>query len=261
MGNAGNSMALRPYIVGNWKMNGTRAMLVEARAIGRAAARYPDIDVALAPPFTLLHPMAEAVPELAIGGQDCHASASGAFTGNVSATMLADAGGRFAIVGHSERRSLHREDNRIVREKAQAALAADLAVIVCVGETEQERDSGQAQAVVTAQLAGSLPQGDGAATRLAVAYEPVWAIGTGRVPGIDDVAAMHLAIRAHLMAAYGEAGAGVRILYGGSVNPGNAAQLLGIAEVAGALVGGASLTAESFVAIINAVANQAAPIE
>src|SRR5579863_4917804 len=207
----GNFMALRPYVVGNWKMHGTRAMLSEARAIGRAAARYPNIDVGIAPPFTLLHPMAEAVPELAVGAQDCHASASGAFTGNVSAQMLVDAGARFTIVGHSERRDLHCEDNDAVRNKAQAAFAAGLSVILCVGESEAERDSGQAEAVVLAQLDGSLPRGEGMATKLAVAYEPVWAIGTGRVPTVEDVGAMHRAIRGRLLAIYGESGAGVRI--------------------------------------------------
>jgi triosephosphate isomerase len=245
-------MALRPYIVGNWKMHGTRAMLSEARAIGRAAARYPNIDVGIAPPFTLLHPMAEAVPELAVGAQDCHASVSGAYTGNVSAPMLADAGARFTIVGHSERRDMHREDNAAVRAKAEAALAASLSVILCVGESEAQRDSGQADAVVMAQLDGSLPQSEAAAAKLAVAYEPVWAIGTGRVPTVADIAAMHRAIRARLLATYGEDGASVRILYGGSVNAANAEELLGADEVSGALVGGASLSAESFAAIINA---------
>ncbi len=245
-------MALRPYVVGNWKMHGTRAMLSEARAIGRAAARYPNIDVGIAPPFTLIHPMAEAVPELAVGAQDVHACASGAYTGNVSAQMLLDAGARFTIIGHSERRDLHRETNEEVRDKAEAAFAAGLSVILCVGESEAERDSGQAEAVVLAQLQGSLPQGDGAAARLAVAYEPVWAIGTGRVPTVADVGAMHRAIRGCLLAIYGEDGAGVRILYGGSVNPGNAEALLRADEVAGALVGGASLSAESFAAIISA---------
>lgn len=245
-------MALRPYIVGNWKMHGTRAMLSEARAIGRAAARYPDVDVGIAPPFTLLHPMVEAVPELAVGGQDCHASASGAFTGNVSASMLADVGARFTIVGHSERRELHREDNDGIRSKAEAAWTAGLSVILCVGESAAERDSGQAEAVVMAQLDGSLPRSDGAVTRLAVAYEPVWAIGTGRVPTVSDISAMHSAIRARLVAIYGDDGKGVRILYGGSVNAGNAGALLRADEVSGALVGGASLSAESFAAIISA---------
>ena len=247
-------MALRPYIVGNWKMNGTRSMLAEARAIDRAAARYPAVDVGLAPPFTLVHGMAEAVQDIAVGGQDCHAKPSGAFTGDVSAPILADAGARFVIVGHSERRAIHGESDSLVKAKAEAGLAADLAVILCVGETEAERDAGQAEAVVSGQLRGSLPQAEGAVAHLAVAYEPVWAIGTGRVPSVEDVSAMHRAIRAELVAIYGEAGAGVRILYGGSVNAANAGELLRADDVAGALVGGASLTAESFAAIIHAAA-------
>jgi triosephosphate isomerase (TIM) len=247
-------MPNRPYIVGNWKMNGTRAMLAEARAIDRAAARYPQVAVGIAPPFTLVQGMAEAVQEIAVGGQDCHPQVSGAFTGDVSAAMLADAGARFTIVGHSERRTLHGESDAVVRAKAEAALAADLSVIVCVGETEAERDSGQAEAVVARQLDGSLPPGEIAVGQLAVAYEPVWAIGTGRVPSVDDVGAMHRAIRAKLIEVYGEGGVGVRILYGGSVNAGNAAELLAADEVRGALVGGASLTAESFMAIVVAAA-------
>jgi triosephosphate isomerase len=245
-------MALRPYIVGNWKMHGNRAMLSEARAIGRAAVRYPNIDVGIAPPFTLLHPMAEAVPELSVGAQDCHASVSGAYTGNVSASMLVDAGARFTIVGHSERREMHQENNDAVRNKAEAAFTAGLTVILCVGESEAERDSGQAEAVVMAQLDGSLPRSGANGAKLAIAYEPVWAIGTGRVPTVADIAAMHTAIRARLLDVYGEDGSGMRILYGGSVNAGNAEELLSAAEVSGALVGGASLSAESFAAIINA---------
>lgn len=256
-------MALRPYIVGNWKMNGTRAMLAEARAIDRAAARVPTVEVGLAPPFTLIHGMAEAVHGLAVGGQDCHARASGAFTGDVSAAMLADAGARFAIVGHSERRARcdfghgdfgHGEGDPLVRAKAEAALAGDLSVILCVGEREAERDAGRAEAVVTAQLAGSLPEGEGAAGRLAVAYEPVWAIGTGRIPTPDDIGAMHGAIRAELVKVYGEAGETIRILYGGSVNAENATGILAIDGVDGVLVGGASLVAESFSTIIHAAA-------
>ena len=246
-------MALRPLIVGNWKMNGTRATLAEARAIDRAAARHPSVEVGLAPPFTLIGAMVEAVQGIKVGGQDCHAEASGAYTGDVSAPLLADTGASFVIVGHSERRAGHCESDAVVRAKAQAALAGDLEVIVCVGETEAERDAGQAEAVVGAQVQGSLPQGEGAA-RLTVAYEPIWAIGTGRVPSVADVGAMHKAIRAQLLAFYGEAGAEVRILYGGSVNAGNAAELLRADEVGGALVGGASLTAESFAAIISAAA-------
>ena len=242
------------YIVGNWKMNGTRALLAEARAIDRAAARFPQVQVALAPPATLIHAMREAVQDIGVGGQDCHAEPGGAFTGDVSAAMLADAGAGFTIVGHSERRAMHRETDAKVRAKAEAALAAGLSVILCVGETEKERDSGDAEAVVARQLAGSLPRGEGATGQLCVAYEPVWAIGTGRVPSVKDVKAMHRTIRARLVEIYGEEGAAVRILYGGSVNAGNAAELLGVPEVGGALVGGASLTAESFTAIIGAAA-------
>ena len=233
-------------------MNGSRAMLSEARAIDRAAARFPQVQVALAPPATLINAMREAVQDIGVGGQDCHAEASGAFTGDVSATMLADAGADFTIVGHSERRAMHGESDAIVRAKAEAAQSAGLAVILCVGETEAQRDSGKAEAVVAKQLDGSLPRGDDAATQLAVAYEPVWAIGTGRVPSVKDVRAMHQAVRAKLVAIYGEAGSQVRILYGGSVNAENAAKLLAVDEVGGALVGGASLTAEGFTAIIGA---------
>lgn len=241
-----------PYVVGNWKMNGTRAMLSEARAIDRAASRFPGVQVALAPPFTLIHAMREAVQEIGVGGQDCHAATNGAYTGDVSASMLADAGADFTIVGHSERRALHGESNELVRAKAEAAQEAGLGVIVCVGETEAQRDAGAAVSVVTGQLDGSVPRGENAAGKLSVAYEPVWAIGTGRVPSVEDVDAMHNAIRAQLTQIYGDAGAGVRILYGGSVNAGNAAELLAVSEVGGALVGGASLTAESFTSIISA---------
>ena len=247
-------MAERPYIVGNWKMNGLRAMLSEARAIDRGAARHPGVEVGIAPPFTLINAMADAAEAIAVGGQDCHAQPSGAFTGDVAAAMLVDAGAGFVIVGHSERRSLHSETDAAVQAKADAALAAGLSVIVCVGETEAERDAGQAETVVTRQLTGSLPAGEGAAAQLTVAYEPVWAIGTGRVASTEDVTAMHCAIRAKLVALFGEEGAAVRILYGGSVNAGNAVELLSADEVGGALVGGASLTAESFLAIVLAAA-------
>ena len=248
-------MANMPYIVGNWKMNGTRAMLNEARAIDRAAARLPKVQVAIAPPATLLYRAREAVELIGIGGQDCHAKDSGAYTGDISAAMLKDAGADFTLVGHSERRTLHGETDGVVQAKAEAALSAGLAVIVCVGETEAERDAGSAETVVGAQIDGSVPQADGAVDKLTVAYEPVWAIGTGRVPSIEDVAAMHKAIRAKLVEIYGEAGASVRILYGGSVKPDNAAELLSIRDVGGALVGGASLTAESFLAIVSAAAS------
>lgn len=245
-------MPHRPYIVGNWKMNGLRAAMTEARAIDRGAQRHPGVRVGIAPPFTLVHAMAEAAQALFVGGQDCHAKPSGAFTGEISAPMLKDAGATFTILGHSERRAMHGETDAVVKDKADAALAAGLDVIVCVGETEGERDAGQAEAVVTGQLAGSLPLGEGDAARVTVAYEPVWAIGTGRVPSVEDVAAMHAAIRAKLVEIYGDAGAAVRILYGGSVNAGNAVELLGVPDVGGALVGGASLTADSFLQIVAA---------
>ncbi len=247
-------MPNRPFIVGNWKMNGTRAMLAEARAIDRGAARHPGVRVGIAPPFTLIGAMTDAVQTALVGAQDCHAQNSGAFTGDVAAPMLADVGAQFTIVGHSERRAMHGESDAVVQAKADAALAAGLEVIVCVGETEAERDAGKAEAVVCGQLDGSLPRGEGIIPRVTVAYEPVWAIGTGRVPSVDDVAAMHRAIRAQLRSIYGDDGAAIRILYGGSVNAKNAAELLGVEEVGGALVGGASLTADNFLAIVLAAA-------
>lgn len=247
-------MAGLPYIVGNWKMHGTRAMLTEARAIDRAAARFPKVQVALAPPATLIFRMRDAVELIGVGGQDCRAEESGAFTGDISAPMLKDAGADFTILGHSERRTLHGESDADVNAKAQAALGAGLAVILCVGETEAQRDAGDALAVVTGQLEGSCPRADGAPEKLSIAYEPVWAIGTGRVPSIEDVAEMHAAIRAKLVALYGEGGGDVRILYGGSVKAENAAELLSVPDVGGALVGGASLSAESFTGIIGAAA-------
>ncbi len=241
-------------IVGNWKMNGSRAMLAEARAIDRGAARAPGVKVSIAPPFTLIQAMAEAAQGIAVGGQDCRAEAAGAFTGDISAPMLVDAGASFVIVGHSERRTLHGESDADVRAKAAAALAAGLEVIVCVGETEAQRDAGDAELVVGDQVDRSMPVSADAVAAVSVAYEPVWAIGTGRVPSIADVAAMHAAIRSRLVGRYGDAGANVAILYGGSVNPGNAAELLAVADVGGALVGGASLSAESFLAIVIAAA-------
>ena len=247
-------MTKRPYIVGNWKMHGTRAMLTEARAIDRAAERLIKVEVALAPPFTLIHATRKEATLIGVGAQDCHIADGGAHTGDISAAMLKDAGADFTIVGHSERRADHGETDAVVLAKANAALAAHLNVIVCVGETEAQRDAGQAEAVVAAQLDGSLPVGADLAERVTVAYEPVWAIGTGRTPTVADVGAMHRAIRARLLALYGDAGAGIRILYGGSVKPENAAELLTADEVGGALVGGASLTAESFLGIVAAAA-------
>lgn len=245
-------MSNLPYIVGNWKMNGTRAMLAEARSIDRASPRYSKVQIALAPPATLIYRLQDAVQNIGVGGQDCHAEESGAYTGDISAAMIKDAGGDFTIVGHSERRAGYGETDELVRAKAEAALAAGLTVIVCVGETEAQRDAGKAEKVVSKQVENSVPRSEDAAGRVSVAYEPVWAIGTGRVPSVADVAAMHCAIRNTLRGVYGEGAEEVRILYGGSVKPENAAELLGADEVGGALVGGASLSAESFIAIVDA---------
>lgn len=245
-------MSERPYIVGNWKMHGTRAMLSEARAVDRAAERLMKVEVAIAPPFTLLHATRKEASLIGVGAQDCHAAEGGAHTGDISAAMVKDAGAGFVIVGHSERRASHGETDADVRAKAEAGLAVGLNVIVCVGETEAERDAGEAEAVVARQLEGSLPQIDGAVAKVTVAYEPVWAIGTGRTPTVEEIGAMHRAIRAKLVSIYGEDGAAVRILYGGSVKPDNAGELLMADEVGGALVGGASLTAESFLGIVAA---------
>jgi triosephosphate isomerase len=245
----------KPLIAGNWKMNGSLAALYELDAIGAAAARAPSVDVAICPPFTLIAPAVAKVAggPVAIGAQDCHWADKGAYTGWTSAAMLIEAGATMAIVGHSERRQYAHETDAEVRRKAEAAIAAGLTAIVCVGETEAERDAGEADAVVARQIRGSVPQ-DGA-ERLVVAYEPVWAIGTGRTPSTADVAAIHSAIRRDLCGLLGhEAGAGVRILYGGSVNAGNATELLAVADVDGALVGGASLTAAAFVPIVEAAA-------
>ena len=250
-------MAKRPYIVGNWKMNGTRAMLAEARAIDRAAERLMKVEVALAPPFTLIHAIRKEADLIGVGAQDCHPAESGAHTGDVSAPMVKDAGAAFVIVGHSERRADHAETDADVKAKAEAVLAAGLCAIVCVGETEAERDAGRAEEVVSRQIENSLPRGAGAPEKVTVAYEPVWAIGTGRTPTTEDVAAIHAAIRARLGEIYGEDGADIRILYGGSVKPENAAELLRAGDVGGALVGGASLSAESFVGIIVAAAEVA----
>jgi triosephosphate isomerase len=247
-------MSLRPYIVGNWKMNGTRAMLAEARAIDRAAERLIKVEVAIAPPFTLIHATRKEATLIGVGAQDCHPADGGAHTGDISAAMLKDAGAGFTILGHSERRADHGESNAIVKEKAEAALEAGLNIIVCVGETKAEREAGKATAVVTKQLQGSLPKAGDDATRVTVAYEPVWAIGTGKVPSVLDISEMHAAIRKKLGSIYGDAGADIRILYGGSVNAENAAEILAVEDVGGALVGGASLSAESFLAIIVAAA-------
>ena len=245
-------MAERPYIVGNWKMNGTRSMLSEARAIDRASQRLMKVEVAIAPPFTLIHAVHKEVQQIGVGAQDCHQGEDGAFTGDVSSGMVLDAGAKFVILGHSERRQNHGEDDSLVQAKATAALNVGLRIILCCGESEEIRDAGQTAQFVLAQLKASLPDGiENAADVLTIAYEPIWAIGTGRTPTVADIGEMHRAIRQLLVDQYGEeAGAAVRILYGGSVKPDNALELLAADEVGGALVGGASLTAESFLGIV-----------
>lgn len=243
-------MAERPYIVGNWKMHGTRAMLSEARAIDRAAQRHMKVEVALAPPYTLIHPIHREAEQIGVGAQNCHFADGGAHTGDISAAMIADAGAKFVILGHSERRTDHGETDAVVKAKVEAALAAGLRVILCCGETEKTRDSGRAVSHVKKQIKASLPDMDDAGDRLTIAYEPIWAIGTGKTATPDDVGEMHAAIRALLLDLFGEEqGAGVRILYGGSVKPENAGEILSVPEVGGALVGGASLTADSFMGI------------
>jgi triosephosphate isomerase len=244
-------MSNRPYIVGNWKMNGTRAMLSEARAIDRAAQRYMKVEVAVAPPFTLIHAVHREAEQIGVGAQDCHPADSGAHTGDISAAMVADAGAKFVILGHSERRQNHQEDNATVLAKLNAALEAGINAIICCGEPEEVREAGSAQDYVLDQLRESLPaQLDDAAERLTIAYEPIWAIGTGRVPTLEDIGAMHVAIHDFLVERFGEDAAdAIRILYGGSVKPDNAREILGVPHVGGALVGGASLSADSFMNI------------
>ena len=242
---------MRPrLIVGNWKMNGTGAALAEVATLA-AATVPPGTAMALCVPFTLIERAARAAAGslLGIGAQDVHAAPGGAHTGNISVEMLVDAGAALVIVGHSERRADDGDTDAGVRAKATAALAGGLDAIICVGETGPERDRGDALAIVGAQLDGSLPDDPAA---VIVAYEPVWAIGTGRVAAVADVAAMHAHVRGVLAARYGAAGQAVRILYGGSVNGGNAAALLAVADVDGALVGGASLTAAGLLAIARA---------
>jgi triosephosphate isomerase (TIM) len=235
-------MNRRKLIAGNWKMHGSVAALSEIELI--AAATPPDVDVVICPPFTLIERACDR--GVRIGGQDCAAQPSGAHTGCVSAAMLVEAGATICIVGHSERRADQGETDEAVRLKANAAMATGLAVIMCVGETLAEREAGEAEAVVRRQLIAAKPDsGQG----LIIAYEPIWAIGTGRVPSADDIAAMHAAIREVV-------GSATPILYGGSVKPSNAAEILHIANVDGALVGGASLTAAAFVPIILAAVDK-----
>jgi triosephosphate isomerase (TIM) len=247
-------MNMPKLIVGNWKMNGLTAALAEVAAIadGFPSANADTIQGVICPPTTLIALAHERVKGslVALGGQDCHVNVSGAHTGDVSAQMLADVGANFVIVGHSERRTDHHETSVTVQAKAHQAIQAGLKPIICVGESEAQRDAGQAETIVLEQLLASIPK-DATAHQICIAYEPVWAIGTGRTPSVDDVAAMHRAIRTALVGKFGDVdGQGVAILYGGSVNAKNAGELLAVANVNGALVGGASLTAANFLGII-----------
>jgi triosephosphate isomerase (TIM) len=245
---------MHKYIVGNWKMNGTSADLAEIAAIADLAQRHLKVRTALCLPATLIHRASAGTGNFSIGGQDCHIKSSGAHTGCVSAQMLVDAGAVVTIIGHSERRADQHEQSCDIRAKADAAEMAGLGVIVCVGETSEERDAGRAFDVVLGQLEESLPD-SAASDWLSIAYEPVWAIGTGRIPEKEDVAAMHAAIREKLVDRFGgELGQGFAILYGGSMNGDNADMLLSVPNVDGGLIGGASLTAAKFEPILAAAA-------
>ncbi len=243
----------RKLVAGNWKMNGSRAALAELDAIAAAADAAPGIDVAVAVPFTLITAAAERTPTLAIGAEDVHEADSGAHTGCVSAAMVKEAGANFTIVGHSERRADQNETSHDAWAKAAAAHRQGLNVILCCGETEAERDADRAERVVQAQIEKSVPDNaDG--SWFTLAYEPRWAIGTGRTPTLEEIASIHAIARSKLKALIGDRAAGVRILYGGSVTGANAATILAVDNVDGALVGGASLTAAKFVPIIEAAA-------
>lgn len=245
---------MRKFIVGNWKMNGTSIDLPEIAAIAAMAGEFNSVDSAICLPATLIERSAAALDCFTVGGQDCHMAASGAHTGCVSAAMLLDAGAKLTIVGHSERRAAQHEQDTDIRAKAEAARSVGLDIIVCVGETSQERDAGLALNIVLGQLEHSLPDNsDG--TWLCVAYEPVWAIGTGRIPEEKDVSEMHGAIREQLIDRFGQAGRAIRILYGGSMNGDNAANLLSVPHVDGGLIGGASLSAAKFRPILAAAAS------
>ncbi|OXE35576.1 MAG: triose-phosphate isomerase [Phenylobacterium zucineum] len=242
------------FIVGNWKLNGTGQGLGQIRSIAEGVQDAPSVRVAICPPATLLSRAAQVIQgsKLSLGGQDCHPEINGAFTGDISAEMLADAGAQVVILGHSERRAAYGETNTLVASKVSAALRAGLEPIICVGESLTQRRSGEALRVVVGQVVGSLPS-EAAHHRFAVAYEPVWAIGTGLTPTLNEIEEVHLAIRSALKDIFGPAGLRPPILYGGSVKPDNAAEILKGQEVGGALVGGASLKAEDFLAIVGAV--------
>ena len=245
----------RKIAAGNWKMNGLAAALAEIAALAKAHPA-PGCDVLICPPATLLAQMnywvGHAKSPFLIGGQDCHAKPSGAHTGDISALMLKDAGASHVILGHSERRADHGESDALVQAKAMAALAAGLVAVICVGETEAQRDAGTTLAVIAGQLAGSLPDSATPET-VVIAYEPVWAIGTGRTPTLAEIAQVHADIRARLLARFGAVAADFSLLYGGSVKPSNAAEIFAVAHVDGALVGGASMKAADFAPIIAAL--------
>ncbi len=244
---------MKKLAAGNWKMNGNKAALAEVQAL-LAAHPAPGCDMLLCPPATLIAAMAAvaAGSALQVGGQDCHAKAAGAHTGDLAAAMLVDAGATSVILGHSERRADYGETDAQVLAKAQAAIAAGLIAVVCIGETEAQRDAGETLAVIGAQLDGSVPK-DATAATLVVAYEPVWAIGTGRTPTLAQIAEVHGFLRNRLTAHIGAQAAGVRLLYGGSVKPSNAVEIFAVPDVDGALVGGASLKAADFGAIVAAL--------
>lgn len=238
-------------------------MLAEARAIDRAAGRYPDVQVAIAPPFTLIGALREAVSAMGVGGQDCHTEVKGAHTGDVSAAMLVDTGADFAILGHSERRKDHGENDALVKAKAEAALTAGLDIIVCVGETLDQRDAGKAEAVVSSQVDGSLPSPETAAEavaagKVAVAYEPVWAIGTGRNATPQQAQRMHALMRGLIAERHAALAGRTRILYGGSVTPANAAEIFDMPDIDGGLIGRCSLDAQAFRQICQAAATSVA---
>ncbi|MEO8716357.1 MAG: triose-phosphate isomerase [Acetobacteraceae bacterium] len=245
---------MRQLIAGNWKMNTLRAEALDLAAALRHGMADVAAEMLVCPPAITLAVVAQALEGtgIAIGGQDCHQEKAGAHTGDLSAPMLRDAGASWVILGHSERRQDHGETDELVREKVLAAVAAGLTPIVCVGETGDQRRAGTEIEAVGWQLSGSLPRGFGAAVPGVLAYEPVWAIGSGKMPTEAEIAAMHAFIREELLRQFPDAGAGVRILYGGSVKAANAAALLAIPEVGGALVGGASLVAADFLAIARA---------
>lgn len=244
---------MKKLAAGNWKMNGSKAALAEVTAL-LAAHPAPGCEMLLCPPATLISQMADVAKgtPLLVGGQDCHPKTQGAHTGDISADMLKDAGATHVILGHSERRTDHGETDALVRAKAEAVIEAGLIAVVCIGETESQRDAGQTLAVIGTQIDGSIPMGANAAN-LVVAYEPVWAIGTGRTPTIAEIAEVHSFLRGRLRGLIGNYAGGVRLLYGGSVKPSNASEIFAVPNVDGALVGGASLKAADFGAIVAAL--------